>query len=248
MLASLPMYDLPEIHEATDRFWQTIAASYGVEGPLSRGEKWSAPWHDPNLLFSQTCGYPFTHEFAGKLTYVATPLYDADGCDGPNYCSIIFARTVAPLATFTGSTVAFNSSDSMSGYLALRLVFAPYPTDFASGVETGSHVASLAAVQRGVADVCAIDCVTVALLRKHRPSALDGLQEVARSPKVPGLPFVTRSGDKARLQQALISAVQSRQANSALLINGLSILSPEHYNVIIELEKSIDGKSIIPKA
>jgi ABC-type phosphate/phosphonate transport system substrate-binding protein len=248
MLASLPMYDLPEIRPATDLFWENIAASYGVEGPLTRGENWSAPWHDPNLLFSQTCGYPFTHGFAGKLTYLATPHYDADGCDGPNYCSIIFARTVAPLATFTGCTAAFNSSDSMSGYLALRLVFAPYPSVFESGIETGSHVASLAAVQRGMANVCAIDCVTVALLRKHRPAALEGLKEVARSPKVPGLPFVTRSGDKARLQEALISAVQPQQPSDTLLINGISILMPEDYNVIFDLEKSIHSKSVIPKA
>lgn len=248
MLASLPMYDLPEIRDATDRFWQTIAAFYGVEGPLTRGEKWSAPWHDPNLLFSQTCGYPFTHEFAGKLTYVATPCYDADGCDGPNYCSIIFARTAAPLAAFTGCTVAFNSRDSMSGCLALRLVFAPYQAAFASAIETGSHVASLKAVQDGTADVCAIDCVTVALLRKHRPSALEGLQEVARSPKVPGLPFVTRSGDKARLQQALKSAIQLHQDSGTLLLKGISVLTPEDYNVIIDLERSIEAKSRIPEA
>lgn len=244
MLASLPMYDLPEIREATDSFWRSIARCYGVECQLTRGEDWSAPWHHPNLLLSQTCGYPFTHEFAGKLTYVATPHYDADGCDGPNYCSIIFARSLAPLESFNACTAAFNSKDSMSGYLALKLVFAAHRTGFAADIRTGSHVASLAAVQRGKADVCAVDCVTAALLRKHRPSAFEGLVEVARSPKVPGLPFVTRCGDKVQLQQALIRTFQSLPTDNPLLINGMSILAPNEYGVIIELEKSINDNSI----
>ncbi len=34
MLASLPMYDLPEIRDQTDAFWAALAKAYGVKGEL----------------------------------------------------------------------------------------------------------------------------------------------------------------------------------------------------------------------
>lgn len=255
MLASLPMYDLPEIRENTDGFWSSLSSALSMNIALTRGDDWSAPWRNPNLLFSQTCGYPFTHEFAGQLTYVATPHYDVDGCEGPTYSSIIFAREMADLAAFENCNAAYNSSDSMSGCLALKLVVADHHTAgslafFASGIKTGSHAASLSAVQQGLADICAIDCVTVALLRRHRPEILDNLVEVGRSPKVPSLPYVTRSGDIAHLQQALVKTVQMPQAKKdlrALAINGVSILHPQDYDVIVNLEKSISDKNIFPQ-
>ncbi len=249
MLASLPMYDLPEVREATDAFWAALAKAYGVAGELTRAADWKQVWRRPDMLFSQTCGYPFTHEFRGRLTYVATPHYKADDCEGPLYCSLIFAREKSPLHTFRGRTAAFNSRDSMSGYLALKLALAPKLAVgkaecafFTAGLETGSHAASLAAVQNGTADVCAIDCVTVALLRKYKPEAVQGLVEISRSPAVPGLPFVTRNGDVQRLQNALDHVMQDkalREVRSALLVEGMSILAPQDYDVILRAEKSI---------
>jgi ABC-type phosphate/phosphonate transport system substrate-binding protein len=249
MLASLPMYDLPEIRNVTDGFWAAVAQSYGVKGPLTRAEDWTAPWRNPDLLFSQTCGYPLTHAFKGLLTYVATPHYDADGCDGPYYCSIIFARNAMSLAAFQGRIAAYNSADSMSGLLALKLVFSFWQGDqafFSKAVETGSHVASLAAVQQGQADVCAIDCVTVALLQRYRPGALEGLLEIARSPQVPALPYVTRKADIFKLRPALQSAVERPQVATALLISAISHLAVEDYDIITQLEHSIRDNVICP--
>jgi ABC-type phosphate/phosphonate transport system substrate-binding protein len=239
MLASLPMYDLPEIRAATDGFWDSVATAYGTKIRLTRSANWSAPWHNPNLLFSQTCGYPFTHEFAGKLTYVATPCYDADGCDGANYCSIIFAREAQPITELRHKIAAINSPDSMSGMLALKLVLEVQ--NFTHHIETGSHLASLRAVQSSQADVCAIDCVTVALLRKYRPEALLGLVEIGRSPAVPGLPYVTRCGDVERLNQALTSASKTSHAK-ALLIKSITVLSVDAYNQILKLEASLNTR------
>ncbi len=245
MLASLPMYDFPELREATDGFWAAVAEAYGLTGELTRGPDWSAPWRNGDLLFSQTCGYPFTHEFAGQLKYIATPHYDADGCNGPHYSSIIFAREKSPLEKFRNTTAAYNSEDSMSGMLALRLVFAPLQNVsrhlpfFARQMKTGSHVASLAAVRNAQADVCAIDCVTVALLRKHRPTALEGLVEIARSPSVPALPFVTRSGNIARLRHAVHHAAQTPAARH-LLMTSVSVLPASAYQQILSLEAALN--------
>ena len=245
MPTSLPMYDLPELRDSTDAFWAAMAKAYGVGFTLIRSEDWTAPWRDPNLLFSQTCGYPFTHEYDGILTYVATPHYTADGCVGPNYSSIILARSAASLENFRGKTAAFNNRDSMSGMLALQLTFAPLAVNgvfFENAVETGGHFASLAAVQQGRADICATDCVTSAYARRYRPAALDGLVEVARSPSVPGLPFVTRAGDVGKLRSALQKVMNdpsTDELRGRLLLTGLSVLPPGSYDIIPDKERDM---------
>lgn len=245
MRASLPMYDFPEMREATDGFCAAVAEAYGTEITLTRQDDWTTPWRSPDLLFSQTCGYPFTHEFADVLHYVATPHYAADGCDGPNYCSILFAREAKPLSGFWGQRAAFNNRDSMSGMLALQLVFAPLAQNgkfFGSTIETGGHFASLESVLQGRADICAIDCVTVACLRRHRVIALDGLVEVGRSPRVPGLPFVTRSGNTERLRSALHHVMNDPHTDKTrehLLLTGITVLNPGAYNVIPDLERTM---------
>jgi ABC-type phosphate/phosphonate transport system substrate-binding protein len=246
MLASLPMYDWPEIREDTDRFWAVLARELGVSGLLWRGADYKATWQNPELLFSQTCGYPFTHTLRGQVKLVATPHYVADGCEGPNYCSILFAREVKPLNAFRGAKPAYNSADSMSGMLALKLAFAPYAEHgrfFKSAIETGSHIASLQTVQSGVADVCAIDCVCVALAKKYRPSLLQGLHEIGRSPSVPGLPFITHLDDVTNLRAALLRVFRDeslQDTRSRLLLSGVSVLPEQDYDKIVELESAME--------
>jgi len=114
---------------------------------------------------------------------------------------------------------------------------------FASAVETGGHLNSLAAVREERADVCAIDCVCVELARRHRPSALEGLTEIARSPAVPGLPLVTRSGDAATLRKALTHAFADptlADARDTLLLTGFSVLDTKAYGRILALEAEVE--------
>ena len=244
-LASLPMYDWPEVRLATDQFWAGVARQGSDSGGLSREGAYDALWRDPALIFSQTCGYPFTHEFKGLLRYVGTPHYQADGCVGPYYRSIVFAREHILPADLKGARPAINSRDSMSGYLALRAVFAPHALKgefFASTVVTGGHLNSMAAVREGRADVCSIDAVCVALARKYRPQDLQGLVEIARSPVVPGLPFVTRAGDVGHLRMAVAAAMADpdlAEAREALLLDGFSVMPHGAYEQIIALENSL---------
>ena len=244
IVASLPMYDWPEIREATDAFWSGLSRHMGWQGELNRTE-YAELWKSNNLSFSQTCGYPFTHEFKSLLNYVATPHYSADGCEDANYCSMIFAREAKPLADFFGSTLAMNTPDSMSGMLAAKLAFAPYARSgefFRRTKTTGSHRNSLAAVRTKFADVCAIDSVCVGLAKKHRPEILEGLVEIARSPSVPALPFVTRAADVELLRTALQKAFADenlKPAREALLMTGFSILHPNAYDQIVDLEKAL---------
>jgi ABC-type phosphate/phosphonate transport system substrate-binding protein len=245
MIASLPMYDWPEVREATDAWWKGLSRHLGIDLKLERNSDYMAPWRRSDLQFSQTCGYPFTHEFAGVLHYVATPHYAVDGCEGAHYCSMILAREHAPWASFRGHIAAVNTPDSMSGMLALKLVFAKFNQNgkfFAKAVQTGSHVKSMIAVRDGVAGVCAIDCVAVALAKRYRPELLEGLVEIARSPQVPSLPFVTRAGDISALRRGLAAACADEELapfREQLFISGQSVLEPTAYNRITDLENQI---------
>ncbi len=242
MLASLPMYDWPEVREATNLWWQGLSRHMGLAVGLDRSADHFAAWRRDDLVFSQTCGYPFTHEFKGVLDYVSTPHYAADGCEGANYCSMVLAREKRPLQDFRGAIAAVNSPDSMSGMLALKLVFAPLARDgefFAQVVKSGSHVASMRAVREGKADVCAVDAICVAMARRYRPDYLEGLVEIARSPLVPGLPYVARAGNIAALRGAVTAAFndpQLQEPRDQLLLNGNSVLQPQAYDRITELE------------
>ena len=246
MIASLPMYDWPEVRQATDAWWAGLARHFGVAASLDRGPDHTAPWHRSDLLFSQTCGYPFTHALRGKLRLVATPHYGAGGCNGPDYCSMILAREAGPPAAFRGSRAAINHADSMSGMLALKLVFAPLAKSgrfFASAFASGGHSGSMAAVRDGKADDCAADAVCVALARRYRPGDLKGLVEIARSPMVQGLPYVTVAGDMTKLRAGLAAAFADptlREAREKLFLTGHSVLDAKDYDRIVELETAME--------
>jgi ABC-type phosphate/phosphonate transport system substrate-binding protein len=247
MLATLPMYDWPEVMADQDRFWAGLSRHAGLDVGLSRLDDFTAAWHRPDMVFSQTCGYPFTHHFKGKLKLVATPHYDAPGCDGPSYSSFILAREQKQLADFKGAKAAVNTEDSMSGMLALKAVFQPYSTQgrlFGEAKLSGGHALSMKMVQRQEADVCAIDAVCVEMARRYRPALLEGLVEIARSPSVPGLPFVSIAGDVARLQEALAAAFEDPaldEVRARLLLKGFSLLDVDAYNAIPALEDKIEA-------
>jgi ABC-type phosphate/phosphonate transport system substrate-binding protein len=237
MFVNLPMYDWPEVRAETDAFWRALADRLGMIFTLDRSVSPGVAWGRKDLLFSQTCGYPYTHEFKGLLTYVATPHYDCEGCDGAFYSSSIFMRHDRA-AQDSNLRAAINSSDSMSGMLALKLA----GPNFASHVISGSHVQSLEMLQQNEADVCAIDAVCVALAKRHRPWLLKGLNEIARSPSVPGLPYVSRMGNVPQLRLALVDVFADpalARTRASLLLDGISDISGESYQQIIALENSI---------
>ncbi len=253
------MYDLPELRERTDAWWQGLrrhlkAAGFDAPEAVSREGTQYDHWRRETLLLSQTCGYPLTHEFAGRLTLLATPVYTAEGCRGSDYVSHVVVRAdagIRTLADLRGKVAAYNGRDSMSGYLALRAVFAPLATGgtfFGRTVESGAHLASMALVQAGDADVAAIDAVTLALARRYRPAAFEGLKVIAASPAVPGLPYVTGTArspaEVVRLKRALAEAVADpalASVREALLIGGLDFTTLDDYRRILDLEGRCDA-------
>jgi ABC-type phosphate/phosphonate transport system substrate-binding protein len=255
--ASLPMYDLPGAAEATAELWRGLARHFrqaGIEDvpdDVIRQPKLPAHWLSPDLLFSQTCGYPLRHAVRGKVQLVATPCYDAAGCDGPSYRSILLvsaASRARSLADLQGARVAFNSTDSQSGYNALRFMVAPLASGgrfFGEVIKTGSHFASLAAVAAGKADVAAIDCVSLALFRRYSCEAASAVRELCLTPAAPSLPYVTAGASDfdlvARLRTGLRAAMADpalAAARAALLLKDVMLLPDSAYERIDEMEQA----------
>ena len=91
---------------------------------------------------------------------------------------------------------AVNSSDSLSGWISLNDGLPRALAEWPGGVTvTGSHLASLASLHTGEADIASIDTVTLALVGDWRPEDLEGLSVLGHGPRVPSLPLVTAADD-----------------------------------------------------
>jgi ABC-type phosphate/phosphonate transport system substrate-binding protein len=254
-VASLPMYDLPELRAATDAWWQGLARAFGREGiadvphALDRRASYQEIWTSPDLLLSQTCGYPLKHALSGRVTLVATPCYAAEGCEAASYCSFVVVgvdSTARAIEDLRGLRCAINGLDSQSGCNALRALVATAAKAsrfFGSVAITGGHKASLALIASGQADVAAIDCVTHRLLARHMPQALAGTRVLCRTASAPGLPYVTRAGADAdllmRLRVGLERAFADPElaaARDALILENVAILPLSAYDRIREME------------
>ncbi len=260
LIASLPMYDLPEVRPANTAIWKAVrdrlrdAGMANVPDELERDGNVERHWSSERLLFSQTCGYPLTHAYDGKLQLLATPLYAVPGCVDANYRSFIVVaeqdafRKPADLA---GRRAAYNTDDSMSGMLVLKSVFAPHSSAgrfFGDVICSGGHARSMQMVADGAADVAAIDCVTYALLQRHRPQLTGRLRIIAEGPLAPSLPFVTSPGMASQqvdmLRQALVSVIADptfRQAREQLFLSGVAVLQRSDYERILDIEREADA-------
>lgn len=256
-IASLQMYDLPEFRAATDAWWQGLARAFRraaiaeVPDRLARETNYREAWLRPDLLFSQTCGYPLTHALAGRVRLVATPVYAAEGCEAANYCSFVVVQAgnaAADIADLRGAVCAFNGPDSQSGYNTLRALVAPYAQDgrfFSRVVHSGGHAVSLELVASGAADVAAIDCVTYALLQRYRPAALAGTRVLCRTDWAPNLPYITcgtADDDRVeRLRHGLEIAFADpslTEARDAMMLEGAVPGSAAAYDRIVEQERA----------
>jgi len=132
-----------------------------------------------------------------------------------------------------------------------RLAFAPFAKRgrfIGEIVETGSHAESLARVADKRADAAAIDCVTHALLARHRPAVVAKTRVLAASAPSPSLPFVTtrEASDTtvAALRRALSEALLDpalETARKALFLKGVVPAVEESYGVLLDYEEKARG-------
>jgi len=241
-IASMPMYDWPEVRAATDAVWASIRrqlASSGIEAPaaLDRTADPEPLWTNPDLVLSQTCGYPYANRLVGKVALVGAPVYAVNEAQPGHYFSVLVARkTERPenLGSLAGKRFAYNMAHSQSGFAApVRLLAAGDYESLPQPLETGAHRASIRAVAEGQADWAAIDVVTWQLAKRHEPAA-DDLVVFATTPQTPALPLITstRYADRAdAIADAVEAAIADLEADvrDATFLTGLVRFNPANY-------------------
>ena len=238
MIASLPMYDMPDTQAANDRLWTAIRAAYG-RGPenLDRTTDPHDTWLSPDLVLSQTCGLPYRSGLHRHVRLVGTPDYGVDGCAPGYYRSCIVVRRDDPAddpRSCSGMRLGRNDIRSQSGWAAFVAHMRSRVAGFAEPaaiVDTGSQAASIRAVAERRADIAAIDAVTWALLSRHDPWTRQ-LRVLCRTDPTPGLPLITApTEDATALFDAIERAIAglSQADRDCLHLRGIVALSHAAY-------------------
>jgi len=235
--ASLPMYNLPEMRPANALFWKAMRELLAARGLCDLPETLAferPPVPEqigPEVLFSQTCGYPLETMFSGQALRLGTPSYNVPGCDGPTHCGLFVVPAASPaqeLRDLAGGVFLLNSRHSNSGMNLPRRALAeiaqgrPY---FSRVIETGSQPGNLDRISRGEGDVTSVDCVTYAFWRQHRPRAVEHVRVLARTPPSPAIPFVTSVETPAATVVLLREALRrvAREPHRAAVRAGLAL-------------------------
>ena len=240
MIAWLGMYDMPHLHAANDAFWASVrdhlvAANHPAPPKLERGamDTWSI-WRHPDLVLGQTCGLPFQSALHGATRFVGTPDYGLPDCAPGYYFSEILVRAEDAdkrIAEFGAARFAYNDPDSNSGWGLPRRWAMQVGLQLRPHLQTGSHAASAQAVAEGRADMMGIDAHTHRLLREAE-ALPDGLQVLARTDSVPGLPFICAlKMDALTIRNAVEQAINalSDTHSRTLHLRGLTRLPETAY-------------------
>jgi ABC-type phosphate/phosphonate transport system substrate-binding protein len=239
LIASLGMYDRAETGAANDRFWTLIADALrarGIAAPnaLTRGDGayWRA-WSDPDLVLSQTCGFPYRSRLHGSVRLIGTPDYGLAGCPPGHYRSVLIARKgdQRPLSDFADARFAYNEALSQSGWAAPQNHVAGLGFQFTNTLATGAHRLSVKSVVEGRADLAAVDAQTWSMITRWDHDALL-LREVDHTVPTPGLPLIARLGaDRALYLAALTEAVNalSEDDRETLSLRGIVSIPAEAY-------------------
>jgi len=221
MIASLPMYDWPEVNHIHDAFWQLLRNNLltrGIEAPelLSRSYNEGSDWTSPDLFLSQTCGYPFATLLRGRVQYLATPVYGVAGCENGYYASAIITRTDSKinLNNIEGSRFAYNSTNSWSGYRTVIREYGNLEDKFGLLVESQGHRNSARMVAHGEADVAALDAVCWHLLQHYEPETAGLLKVIAWTKMHPSLPLITSLETSQAVAGNLVEAIEEVLASN----------------------------------
>ncbi len=190
-------------------------------------------WRSNDLIFSQTCGFPYRAMLAGDVNLVGTPVYDLPCAEG-QYYSVIIAhrdRRGTDVATLADALVAYNDPISQSGWAALYRHMDDLGVVPGAAIETGSHRASAQAVADGRVDIAAIDALTWKMIGRWDGFAKD-LVVLDQTEPTPALPFICARGfDPAPIRAALSAAIDelSDDDRALLGLKGVVTVPRERY-------------------
>lgn len=246
---ALPMYNVsPRLQREYEAFAASLLAQAEVQEAVTLlpSPELPALWHREDVLLTQTCGYPYMKSLRDKVSLLATPCFDFDGCEGSDYSSVIITRAgeVHALADARGLIAAANDPHSNSGMNVLRHAVSLLATKgrfFGEVKWSGSHAASLRMVRDGEADIAAIDCVTYGYLKEESPESLHGTDVLQYTAQTPGLPLVVARSVPEPLQRRLRDALLSPGAKlrghmEALHIREFQHIDDAKYERILRLE------------
>ena len=243
--------------------WQGIAGHLRAAGvpdvpvTLTWPDSMAPHWLTPDLLLSQACGFPLVTVLDQRVQLVGAFAYEAPGCTGVLNRSQLVVRQDDPAGTLDdlrGRRLAINGIDSQSGYNSLRALLVPMVRAgrfFGTTHVSGAHHLSLLAVRDGLADVAAIDCVSLAGFQKHQPDITAGLRVLGQTAAYPGLPLITAAATTADTMSALRDALNwvtrapaMAEVRADLFIRKFEPLTMADYQVCRDMRAAADAAAV----
>jgi ABC-type phosphate/phosphonate transport system substrate-binding protein len=247
--AELLMYVAPEpIQHANQEWLARIFERLGLKRRNADHLDLRSLWLAPELLVSQTCGYPLMTQLRGQVRVIGCPRYELAHSSQGEHCSLLLTRDDNPrrtLADFYNSRGVINGHDSNSGMNLLRERLAPWQRDgrfFASVAISGAHRESLRWLRENRADLAAIDSVTYDYLSRFAPDEVAGLRLVTLSAPSPTLPYIGPLGlsdaQVARIREAMNLALQDLpQVAETLGVREVLPASEDDYQVLLDFQQ-----------
>lgn len=249
---SLGMYAFtPALRRAWQALFDLFLDSWPESGSLEPQCCWAhkpADLDTSSLLFGHSCGYPLTHQLAGRVIPFCVPAFDFPGCLDTTYSSVFIAHkdsSIDELADSRGKVAACNNLDSNSGMNVLRYAVAALAGGraFFHAVRfTGGHLASMQSVASGEADIAAIDTVSYHLALETFPELADNLRCLGFSQTTTALPLVYRADDSRFDPQSCLVALNQALGScepwvkQTLRLRAFLPITLQHYDNIKNLE------------
>lgn len=242
MIASLMMYARPELDAAHENLWKAIRkqlAAKQIESPecLSQQADAFSVWLNPEMVLSQTCGMPYRMRLHGKVNLVGTPDYGIKGCPPGYYRSplvVNIENAKTDIAEFKDAILAYNQTDSQSGFAAIYSHVKPLGFWFKHTLETGGHLESARAVAEGRADIASLDAMTWRLICRYEEFS-SHLKVLEWTEPTPGLPLITSlKHDPDILYSAVSNAIAELEGvdRELLELRGLVKIPEQDYLAI----------------
>jgi ABC-type phosphate/phosphonate transport system substrate-binding protein len=252
--AELLMYPAPEVvHAASERWLARTLELLDAQRLPSTGLDLHALFRSPELLLTQTCGYPLMTTLRGQVRLVGRPDFDLPYSGHGDHHSLLLVRDDQPdtrLETLRGGLGAANSLDSNTGMNLLRHALAPWQQDgaFFGNLElSGSHRQSLAWLRQGRVDLVAVDSVTFGYLALYAPEEVTGVRVLQPSAPSPTLPYITAGdeGQAERIREAMNQALRDEPEVAQLL--GIRQVLPAveaDYLVLLDYEREATERGL----
>jgi ABC-type phosphate/phosphonate transport system substrate-binding protein len=202
VIATLPMYDRPETRPAYDALWGRIRdglRARGLAAPegLDHDIHYTTAWRREDLVLSMICNLPlrvlYGADHSDKVTVIGAADYGLPGTPAGHYTSVWVVRDSDPATRVedcAGHRLALSDAFSHSGWGAPLADATARGVTLSPHLQTGGHLASIAAVAEARADLAAIDAITWRMARRWDSNAAT-LRPIGQTPTSPGMSFIT---------------------------------------------------------